>query len=138
MSGTTPLELWHVPFSEHWAVFDKNVRHRTQILVQVGGNTSTQGFMLDFISDDVKFPRTACSRTLHFVHIFLVFHPHTLQRPCVPVPRICFASSNQMSENCNITPDAAIGGAAHSDCSKLRTTCLQSSRCLCGLSSTKQ
>ncbi|KRY08183.1 hypothetical protein T12_14101 [Trichinella patagoniensis] len=43
-----------------------------------------------------------------------------------------------MSGNCDIEPDAALGVAARSDCSKLRTTCRRNSRWLSGLSSTKQ
>ncbi|KRX75162.1 hypothetical protein T06_3257 [Trichinella sp. T6] len=43
-----------------------------------------------------------------------------------------------MSGNCDIEPDAALGVAAGSDCSKLRTTCRRNSRWLSGLSSTKQ
>ncbi|KRZ10721.1 hypothetical protein T11_5242 [Trichinella zimbabwensis] len=25
------MELWHVPFSEHWAVLDKNARHNVNL-----------------------------------------------------------------------------------------------------------
>ncbi|KRY39873.1 hypothetical protein T01_161 [Trichinella spiralis] len=84
------------------------------------------------------FPRSACSRTLHFLHIFLVFRLHTLQRPCGPVPRIWFTPSKRMSGNCDMKPDATLGVAVRSDCSMLRTTCRRSSKWLCGLSSTKQ
>ncbi|KRX38790.1 hypothetical protein T05_5054 [Trichinella murrelli] len=84
------------------------------------------------------FPRSACSRTLHFLHILLVFRLHTLQRLCGPVHRIWFTPSKRMSGNCDMKPDAALGVAVRSDCSKLRTACRRSSRLLWGLSSTKQ
>ncbi|KRX49996.1 hypothetical protein T05_11285 [Trichinella murrelli] len=112
------MELWHVPFNEHWAVLDKNARHVVTLLLLIR---------------DRRF-----CRTLHFLHIFLVFRLHTLQRPCGPVPRIWFTPSKRMSGNCDIEADAALGVAARSDCSKLRTTCRRNSRWLSGLSSMKQ
>ncbi|KRZ51636.1 hypothetical protein T02_904 [Trichinella nativa] len=58
--------------------------------------------------------------------------------PCGPVPRIWFTPSKRMSGNCDMKPDATLGVAVRSDCSKLRTTCRRSSKWLCGLSSTKR
>ncbi|KRX62248.1 hypothetical protein T09_12651, partial [Trichinella sp. T9] len=62
----------------------------------------------------------------------------SLQRPCGPVPIIWFTPSKRMSGNCGMKPDATLGVAVRSDCSKLRTTCRRSSKWLCGLYSTKQ
>ncbi|KRY56413.1 hypothetical protein T03_251 [Trichinella britovi] len=96
------MELWHVPFSEHWAVLDKNARHVETLLLLIR-------------------ERRSC-----------------LQRPCGPVPIIWFTPSKRMSGNCDMKPDATLGVAVRSDCSKLRTTCRRSSKWLCGLYSTKQ
>ncbi|KRZ81983.1 hypothetical protein T08_8408, partial [Trichinella sp. T8] len=86
------MELWHVPFHEYWAVLDKNARHVVTLLLLIR---------------DRRF-----CRTLHFLHIFLVFRLLTLQRPCGPVPRIWFTPSKRMSGNCDIESDAALGVAA--------------------------
>ncbi|KRY06568.1 hypothetical protein T03_7313, partial [Trichinella britovi] len=29
------MELWHVPFNEHWAVLDKNARHVVTLLLLI-------------------------------------------------------------------------------------------------------
>ncbi|KRX73604.1 hypothetical protein T06_6890 [Trichinella sp. T6] len=112
MSGTTPYESTHVPFSEHWAVLNKNARHVEILLLLIR-------------------ERRFCS-TLHFVYIFLVFRWHNLQRPCGPVPRLWFTPPKRMSDHCDIKPDAALPGAVPSEYSKLRTTCRRNSRRLCG------
>ncbi|KRX70748.1 hypothetical protein T06_8594 [Trichinella sp. T6] len=112
------MELWHVPFSEHWAVLDKNARQVETLLLLIR-------------------ERRSC-RMLHVLHIFLVFRLHSLPRPCGPVPIIWFMPSKRMSGNCDMKPDATLCVAVRSDCIKLRTTCRRSSKWLSGLSSTKQ
>ncbi|KAL1238111.1 2,3-bisphosphoglycerate-dependent phosphoglycerate mutase [Trichinella spiralis] len=99
------MELWHVPFSKHWAVLDTNARHVETLLLLIS-------------------ERRSC-RTLHF-----------WQRPCGPVPIMWFTPSKQVSGNCDM--HAHLSDAVRSDCTKLRTTCRQSSKWLCGLPSTKQ
>ncbi|XP_003378793.1 conserved hypothetical protein [Trichinella spiralis] len=82
------MELWHVPFCKHWAVLNKNARHHC-------------------------FPRSARNRTLHVLHIFLVFRLHTLQRPCGPVPNIWFTPSKQFvltAASSRLLVDRALSG----------------------------
>ncbi|KRX80398.1 hypothetical protein T06_15794 [Trichinella sp. T6] len=70
-----------------------------------------------------------CTYSWYFVCILTSLHP---------VPIIWFTPSKRMSGNCDMKPDATLGVAVRSDCSKLRTICRRSSKWLSGLSSTKQ
>ncbi|KAL1238417.1 NADH-ubiquinone oxidoreductase chain [Trichinella spiralis] len=53
---------------------------------------------------------------------------HIWQRPCGPVPIMWFTPSKRISGNCDMKPDATLGVAVRSDCSKLRTICGRSSK----------
>ncbi|KRX67495.1 hypothetical protein T09_9777 [Trichinella sp. T9] len=59
------MELWHVPFNEHWAVLDKNARHVVTLLLLI----RDRRFCIAFLAPRVVERCIFCTYSWYFVCI---------------------------------------------------------------------